>query len=1042
MPVIPETGRKDELTGISLTGFESVPLTTGNITEDKPIVDKNTGISLEGFETEQRSLLGVTGEWNEVEKQLPETEEDIKRKSRNSLSLAATLDITPSVAYELHDELMEQLKIKDADLSEKALGSLKAGMGDVYTTVGRTLQWAGSKEVYKDYVEYGEKLRLAYIPPEDPSEFTWRKMVDPEWWATSVTRSVPFTLSLLPAAVIGAYAGAGTATAVGLGTAGKLILGAIGGATLSRTIESALEAGGAYEESLNRGDSEEEADSVAKYVFKGDMALTGLDAAQYALAFTPLRFLGKTATKTMIRRILASGLKIGAVGISEAGEEVYQDIIQRKALGQDVVFDPRMKESGAIGAIFGAGIGGAGSVWTTLQGRIKGTMSDDMLSQYEEVKSAEMAMGATPEEADLRALDIVAETPEGKEHIEKTIQKLKDIAEDKEPEIITTENKESEIEGFKPEEEETISDEDLDTVIAGEKTIEEVLPKEKKIRLDAGEDVALRTVIKQTIQNAKIAGTKEAKAIARTELREILFQSKIKAELKGEKRGIKEGTQITKKELIAHFKDSQAEMKQTRDLLVTYINENLPSNIRGKFLNAIAQNLTRKRLVSIYGRVGRLADEQAHKDKVAEFKELKKLKGDISVDYQKKVNEVLVDIETKKITPRTLKKLENLRDFIEREGVPSGISPKLLKDLKSLEKKNVNDMTTVELQNLINTANHLKEMGKLKLQLKYKYNERLRNIAQAKLKASTVNIDPKKESTWTKGAKQFYIETLNPLRVAEMLDGYKAGGENQKLIKRLVLKETSALLETRTIIDTALQEIIDLGMETLTPEQEVKIMINIRLQEGAFDQVQTLMDRNDYTEVPELTKQESKVIDIIKKHTTQHEAKIIATYEEIENKIFPKLPVYILPIKYEREFNYLPSEAIVPTKHRTTQTAKGFTYQRQKGVRKIPRTDILGIFEQAINEQQWYINMQPELEDMKYLVKTKEYTESAGQMGANFWKDHLDIVSRRGWSATASQSYMTMLLREARHNLTQAILGYKLSSILMQPFAIFDAMAY
>jgi len=194
------------------------------------------------------------------------------------------------------------------------------------------------------------------------------------------------------------------------------------------------------------------------------------------------------------------------------------------------------------------------------------------------------------------------------------------------------------------------------------------------------------------------------------------------------------------------------------------------------------------------------------------------------------------------------------------------------------------------------------------------------------------------------------------------------------------------------------------------------------------------------TEILKITETEERIIQTLRKYTNKHTDDIAAISEEIENKIFKRIDGYVLPLKYEGEFNILPSETIEQTRYRTTQTFKGFIYGRQKGVTKTPRTDILGIFDEAINEQQWYIKMQPELENIKYLVRSKEYVEKAGELASNtFWRSFMDVVARRGWSATAGSN---PILRNARVNIGQAVLGYKLTSFVMQPFAVFDAMAY
>ena len=111
-------------------------------------------------------------------------------------------------------------------------------------------------------------------------------------------------------------------------------------------------------------------------------------------------------------------------------------------------------------------------------------------------------------------------------------------------------------------------------------------------------------------------------------------------------------------------------------------------------------------------------------------------------------------------------------------------------------------------------------------------------------------------------------------------------------------------------------------------------------------------------------------------------------------------------------------------------------------MKKLPRVDLFAVFEQGINETQWYIHMQPEINNTAHIVKTKEYRASAGDAGINWWIDHLDIIARRGWSANVSHDGIAQGFKVVRQNLAQGILGYKLSSIMMQPFAVIDAWSY
>jgi len=354
-----------------------------------------------------------------------------QKKSEDALSMAATFDIQPSAAYRNYDSIKKGME--DKGLFGVGGKSFMAGIGDVYSTTGSALKWMGVDEQADIYGDFGKRLQKAYSTSIPPEEFTWRRVMEPEWWATSVARSVPFTLSLMPAAILAAYGGGATATAVGLGTFGRLVLGSIGAAAVSRPLESALEAGNTYQSEIDKGKSEAEAEEAANYVFKGNLALTGMDVAEFATAFTPLRVLGGSATKSLARRILATGGKLGIVGGLGAVEEGYQDALQRWGVGDEVKFDPSMKEAMTIGGIFGVGMGGTGSVYTALRDKVIDTMPPDMNSIVNDVIQEGLKNGLPQQQAELKALDEIADTPEGKEHIEQAMETLKDPTKEVEP---------------------------------------------------------------------------------------------------------------------------------------------------------------------------------------------------------------------------------------------------------------------------------------------------------------------------------------------------------------------------------------------------------------------------------------------------------------------------------------------------------------------------------------------------------------------------------------------------------------------------------
>jgi hypothetical protein len=127
---------------------------------------------------------------------------------------------------------------------------------------------------------------------------------------------------------------------------------------------------------------------------------------------------------------------------------------------------------------------------------------------------------------------------------------------------------------------------------------------------------------------------------------------------------------------------------------------------------------------------------------------------------------------------------------------------------------------------------------------------------------------------------------------------------------------------------------------------------------------------------------------------------------------------------------------------RTSQTRQGFRYTRKPGVRNIPRTDAFGVFSEGILDQQWYMELQPTLEQARAVFNSQAYRESGGSTASSFWSNEIDIVARRGWASTAVNTELSQTLRLARINLNMAVLGYRASTILLQPLAVADMAAF
>lgn len=278
-----------------------------------------------------------------------------------------------------------------------------AGVGDVEKTLGAAASWLGATGVGTRLAKEGALNQSFAV--DDLGEFDWPMLYNPQFYLTRGVRTIPLSLALLPTAIIGAEAGVGIAGAVGLGALGRFILGSIGGAALSRPIESALEAGQTYDEMRQKGKTAEEAHSAANKTFMGNLGLSSLDAIEFATAFMPNPV--KATSKRYLRALARAGMITATAGV-EGGEELIQYGIQQTAKGEKVDLNsPEAKESFSLGGIMGGTLGVTGAIYEKIQG--------DIFSRIPETsqKVAEfIASGEPMEQARKKALDeIVEEKP-------------------------------------------------------------------------------------------------------------------------------------------------------------------------------------------------------------------------------------------------------------------------------------------------------------------------------------------------------------------------------------------------------------------------------------------------------------------------------------------------------------------------------------------------------------------------------------------------------------------------------------------------------
>ncbi len=286
------------------------------------------------------------------------------------------------------------------------------GIGDILTMVGGMADRFGNDALAKELQLMGSYGQVFSKDVKIAEKYT------PQWFAQNMARMAPLMLGLMGVSVItGGLAGAGIAAAGGgtfLQAAGSSVLAGV----TSSIGEGMLEAGDAFNEAKRRGFTDDEANKVFDKVFQQNVAgLSASNIAQYGLTF----FVPGGRTASFMVKALTYGFDVASEGAEEAGQ-LY---IQRGALGDAQKFDSEMLQNFVLGAAGGLGFAGIGTVHNTIISKIEGKMNPDQYNQLRKRITEFMGQGMSRKEAESKAWDEFAVTPEGETMVNEAVDEVK-----------------------------------------------------------------------------------------------------------------------------------------------------------------------------------------------------------------------------------------------------------------------------------------------------------------------------------------------------------------------------------------------------------------------------------------------------------------------------------------------------------------------------------------------------------------------------------------------------------------------------------------
>lgn len=560
----------------------------------------------------------------------------------------------------------------------------------------------------------------------------------------------------------------------------------------------------------------------------------------------------------------------------------------------------------------------------------------------------------------------------------------------------------------------------------------------------------------------------------------------LKARIRAMAKGARMGWQDARKTLNLAFKVKLDALKDIRAALLQEVKTLSPEDQAKMItrLNSITSENQAAKIERAYIAIRALRNEAERQNLIHTVKKIarnvnKKLKSGTGVNYQyiKMMADLLNEYNVETPSNKTISKLAELKKYLESLGSkeveradgsietvynhPAGI---YIPKLAILEKKNISDLTKEELMDLNESLVELWAVGKAVYRKEKSESAERARINYEILMSSVTNMDStrgdEKTRIFKNEATLTYLSSLHTFRAFNKIDGYQNyNGAAVAWQRRVHQATTRAEDRQNQVVKEVFKEIESIvGKEgRITEQEELAVAFFLYADQTSYDengqlianpQAQSIIDNNNLTEPPQRTERVDAIIDLLRDKLESTYDELSEVYTMVENKSFPRLKNYF-PYYYDQAGNLTFDPSPNQIRALRKGAKKDFSYSRKKNVKKKIRTDVLSIFTNAMYERLYYIEVQPTLKEMKEMLNHKEVSEDeagnkttttfqdkAGLVTSKYFSEFIDIVANRGKRSGFTNS---KIINWMRQNISYAVMGFNLSSALIQPFAIADA---
>lgn len=421
----------------------------------------------------------------------------------------------------------------------------------------------------------------------------------------------------------------------------------------------------------------------------------------------------------------------------------------------------------------------------------------------------------------------------------------------------------------------------------------------------------------------------------------------------------------------------------------------------------------------------------------------------LPLEYQRRLLDLFEGFDFTTMNETTRKKLESMSEFFAGQDgeIPSSIADKL----QRLSKTPIGRMSDLELDAFLEEVLRIYENGILKQKLLRTKDEKILKENVKKLTESLVPFGkdvPGKEkdaliNKLRRNVNKASATVYDPARFADLVDGSQGyrGEHYTQIVNPTRQAINDAEHETNILLADTLEELKEIADE-FTEDEMIRMTYFSALDQGATEQADKL--REFYSSRVEkdggkvnfanpITVKEQQALDILRRVYKNIRPQVAATYEAMNNKPFPNIENY-MPLRYDRDVETFDIDEN-PFDFDVKKTSQGFTIARENKVDRVLETDIFATFVSQVKKQVYYAKVQPELENIKELVNSREYQAKADLITKEYWGQFVTDVATNG---RGHRGWFERVMDWARGNMVVAILYYKISTVLIQVSGAFD----